>query len=347
MKGVDLTDFYGMSRVIGEKGVLPQAALRLDPTLPILDTEMLIDVESLNIDAASFRQLEKESDGDIRAVQNRIESIIAERGKMHNSVTGSGGMLIGRVGQIGSGHPAQSILKVGDRIATLVSLTLTPLHLEKVLAIHPEIDRLDVRGHALLFASGLYARLPADLPDELSLAALDVCGAPALVARYAKPGMTVAILGAGKSGALSMAQARRTMKGSGRLIALDISFQALEGLDAIGLCDQFCVVDATDPVEVLRRVTEATNGQLCNLVVNCASVARTEMATILSVRSGGVALFFSMATQFSAATLGAEGVGKDVTLLMGNGYLPGHADLTLDLLRTEPGLRKLFAERYV
>jgi L-erythro-3,5-diaminohexanoate dehydrogenase len=99
-------------------------------------------------------------------------------------------------------------------------------------------------------------------------------------------------------------------------------------------------------VATLEAVTKATGGALCDLVVNCASVAGTEMATVLSVRDGGTVIFFSMATSFTQATLGAEGVGKDVTLVMGNGYVPGHADLTLDLLRAEPTLRKLFERRY-
>jgi L-erythro-3,5-diaminohexanoate dehydrogenase len=70
------------------------------------------------------------------------------------------------------------------------------------------------------------------------------------------------------------------------------------------------------------------------------------MATVLSARDGGTAIFFSMATSFTAATLGAEGVGKDLTMIMGNGYVPGHADLTLELLRSEPKLREFFAARY-
>ena len=83
----------------------------------------------------------------------------------------------------------------------------------------------------ILFASGLYAKLPDDLPETLALAALDVCGAPALVARYVKPGMTVAVLGAGKSGALCLAQARRAARaGRGQLLALDICQDALEAL---------------------------------------------------------------------------------------------------------------------
>ena len=48
-----------------------------------------------------------------------------------------------------------------------------------------------------------------------------------------------------------------------------------------------------------------------------------------------------MATSFSAAALGAEGLAADVTMLVGNGYVPGHADLALDLLRgPTPAVRR-------
>ncbi|HVE86961.1 MAG TPA: L-erythro-3,5-diaminohexanoate dehydrogenase [Myxococcales bacterium] len=340
-------DPYGLSRVVGQAGVLPQRAERLDPSLPIRAGELLIDVDSLNIDAASFKQLLGQAGGDPARVVEAIQAIVRQRGKMQNPVTGSGGMLIGRVREIGPHHPAAGTLGVGDRIATLVSLTLTPLHLDEVKAVHPHIDRVDVRGHAILFGSGLYARLPADMPDTLALAALDVCGAPALVARHVRPGMAVAVLGAGKSGALCLAQARRQLgPGGGQLLALDVSERALEALRGMGLCDAALAVDATRAVEVMERVEQATAGKKCDLVVNCASVPGTEMATILSTRDGGTAIFFSMATSFSAAALGAEGVGKDVTMIIGNGYAPGHADLTLDLLRSSPPLRRLFEEKY-
>ena len=90
-----------------------------------------------------------------------------------------------------------------------------------------------------------------------------------------------------------------------------------------------------------------TGGHGADLVINCASVPNTEMASILSVRDGGTIIFFSMATSFTSAALGAEGVGRDVTMLIGNGYVPGHADLALGLLRRNAGLKKLFESRYV
>ncbi len=340
-------DQYGLGRVVNEKGVLPQRARKIDPSLPLRDGEMLIDVESLNIDAASFKQLKDAAQGDPAKVVDAVCAIVAERGKMQNPVTGSGGMLIGRVAEISPSHPAAKTLKPGDRIATLVSLTLTPLVIDEVRAVKPEIDRLDIKGRAILFASGIYAKLPDDLPDTLALAALDVAGAPALVARYLKPGQRVVMLGAGKSGALCLAQAREAMKGQGQLIALDISQPALETLKGLGLCDDIARVDATQGVDVMETVSKLTGGALADLVVNCASVPNTEMASILSVRDGGTVIFFSMATSFTTAALGAEGVGKDVQMIVGNGYVPGHAELTLNLLRRNADLRKLFEQRYV
>ena len=115
---------------------------------------------------------------------------------MQNPVTGSGGMLLGRVREVGAEHPAHGKVKPGERIATLVSLSLTPLVIDEVRAVRMEVDRVDVRGHAILFASGIWARVPDDMPETLVLAALDVCGAPALVARHARPGMRIAVLGA-------------------------------------------------------------------------------------------------------------------------------------------------------
>lgn len=338
-------EIYGVHRVRGEPGVFPQRAQRLDPSLPITESELLIEVDRLNIDAASFRQIAEQVGGDRERMKETIRTIVRDRGKMHNPVTGSGGMLLGRVAQIGSDHPARQELSVGDRIASLVSLTLTPLALDQIVAIHSG-DQVEVRGKAILFASALYAKMPTDLPAAVALAALDVCGAPALVARHVRPGMTVLILGAGKSGMLCLAQARRSMAGQGLLIAADVSSAALDELSGIGLCDAVIVADATDGLSVLEQVTRLSRGTLCDLAINCASVPSTEMATILSVRSGGRAIFFSMATSFTAAALGAEGLGKDVEMLIGNGFVPGHAELTIGLLRKDPGLRKLFERRY-
>lgn len=336
-------DPYGLARVVGQPGVLPQAAARLDPSLPCREDELLLDVERLNVDAASFRQLRQAAGDDPERVGAEVARIVRDRGKLQNPVTGSGGMLLGRVREVGPRHPARGSLAPGDRIATLVSLTLTPLALVEIRAVDLKADRVDVTGHAILFATGLWAKVPADLPEPLVLALLDVCGAPALVARHVAQGDRVLVIGAGKSGALCCAQARRS--GARQVLAADISLEAVARLERLGLAEGLAL-DATRATDVHAAVSAATGGALCDLVVNVASVPGTEMASLLSVREGGKVIFFSMATSFTAAALGAEGIGKDATLLIGNGYTRGHADLTLDLVRREPGLRRLLEERF-
>jgi L-erythro-3,5-diaminohexanoate dehydrogenase len=332
-------DPYGLRRVVRPKGALPQQAEVLDPYLPLGPDELSIEVERLNVDAASFRQLAQEAGGDAQRISARVAAIVSARGKMHNPVTGSGGMLIGRVAEVGPAHPAASELKPGDRIATLVSLTLTPLALQEIERVHLRSERLDVRGRAILFATGIWARLPEDLPEAVALAVLDVCGAPAWVARLARPGERVLVLGAGKSGSLACAQAR---KNGAHVTALDYRPEAPRMLVHERLADAAIAVDATQPLEVYARAREAG---LFDLVVNCASVPGTEMGSILAARDGGEVLFFSMATSFTAAALGAEGAGKDVRLTIGNGYARGHAELALELLRSTPALQRLFAAR--
>jgi L-erythro-3,5-diaminohexanoate dehydrogenase len=245
------------------------------------------------------------------------------------------------VREVGPRHPAAGAHEPGDRIATLVSLTLTPLRLDRIREVRRGADRVECDGLAILFATGGWARLPADLPERLALAVLDVCGAPALVARHARPGQRVLVLGAGKSGALVGAQARASLGGDGEVVAADLSEAALLAVRAAGACDRAIRVDATDAVGAL----EATGGGF-DLVVSCASVPGTEMASILACRDGGTVVFFSMATSFTAAALGAEGVAKDALLVVGNGFVPGHAELALELVRRSPGLRALFEERY-
>lgn len=335
-------DPFGLRRVISPEGAMPQSADRIDPTLALADDELEIDVDHLNVDAASFRQIEMAANGLPSLISAQIKDIVSTRGKLHNPVTGSGGMLIGRVRRVGAYHPAAGVVKPGDRIATLVSLSLTPLEIQNIRGVHLHSERVDVTGRAILFASGIFAKLPDDLPDEVALAILDVCGAPAWVTRLTQPRDTVLVIGTGKSGALACAAAK---KRGGRVLALDLRIDAPNRLVEGGLADVAFAADATRPVEVLRLISDATSGRLCDLVVNCASVGGTEMSSILSTRTGGQVLFFSMATSFTGAALGAEGCGKDVTMYVGNGYAEGHAEAALALVRETPALRQLFDAR--
>ncbi|WP_323791637.1 L-erythro-3,5-diaminohexanoate dehydrogenase [Nocardioides sp.] len=344
-------DPTGLHRVLDRPLVLPQAAQRLDTGADLWPDEVRIRVEKLNLDAASFRQLERthavdgRPDGD--AVRAAVLAIVAERGKMQNPETGSGGMLIGVVEEVGPGSTLG--LDVGDRVATLVSLTLTPLVIEDALATWDGLgEQVPCDGYAVLFGRSIAARLPADLAPDLALSVMDVCGAPALtsrvVAEYVERGSrpVVAVVGgAGKSGSLSLAAARRA--GARTTIGVVPHDAEAALLAAAGLADEVVIADARDPLALRGAVAGA--GGPADVTVVCVDVPGCEGGAVLATAEGGTVIFFSMATSFAAAALGAEGLAADVRMLVGNGYVPGHAEHALALLREDVGVRSLFERR--
>ena len=338
-------DRFGTHRSLDPKGALPQPAMRVDNDMSrLFEGEALLAVETLNVDAASFVQME-EAGGSVDSVADAVLQTVASRGKQHNPVTGSGGMLLGRVLQLAPGRPSGERLEVGDRVATLVSLSLTPLRVDRVKAVRRASAQLDVDGEAILFATGAYAKLPIDLPERLALAVLDVAGAAPQVARLVEAGSMVVVLGAGgKSGILCCVEAKRC--GAELVVGVESFPKAADELRALGVCDAVVSADARDPVAIRRAVLEASAGREADVTFSCVNVTDAEMAAILVTRDRGTAYFFAMSTSFTKAALGAEGVGKDVDLLIGNGYAHGHADHTLAMMRTLPDVRALFEKRY-
>jgi L-erythro-3,5-diaminohexanoate dehydrogenase len=345
--GVRSSDPTGLHRVLDEPVVLPQAAQRLDTRRELWPDEVRIRVQKLNLDAASFRQLERKHtvDGEPDGAKVRAEvlEIVAARGKMQNPETGSGGMLVGTVEEVGEESPLG--LRPGDKVTTLVSLTLTPLVIEDALERWDgRSEQVPCDGYAVLFGRSIVAVIPDDLPTDLALSVMDVCGAPALTARvvesYDQP--TVAVVGgAGKSGSLSLAAARSA--GAGRTIGVVPHQAEADLLTAAGLADEVVIADARDPIALRDAVTAA--GGPADVTVVCVDVPGCEGGAILATDNRGTVIFFSMATSFSAAALGAEGLAADVTMLVGNGYVPGHAQFALGVLRSNAGVRKLFESR--
>ncbi len=339
---------YGTHRVIEPKGTLPQPAFRLDNTMEIYDNEILIDVQTLNIDSASYTQIKQACNSDAQKMKEMIYGIVQKCGKMQNPVTGSGGMLIGTVKEIGSNFPNTTNLKVGDKIATLVSLSLTPLKLEKIMHLDADHDQIDVEAQAILFESGIFAVLPNDIPEKLALAALDVAGAPAQVDRLVTEGDIVCIIGGGgKSGILCCYQAMKNVGRYGKVIVVEYSDMNAQRITNMGLATDVIVADATNVMNVYNKVMAITGGRGCDVTINNVNVPSTEMTSILVTKGQGSVYFFSMATSFTKAALGAEGVGKDINLIVGNGYARGHANLTLNIIRESKPIRELFEKLYV
>ncbi len=236
----------GADRVVAPIGALPQAATRIDAEGPVRTHELEIEVDALHLDSTSFAQLVRAAGGEPDGVADAIAAIVAERGKMHNPETGSGGVLVGTV--VGTGPDYPDPPSPGTRVVTLASLTLTPLRLDDVGPVDLSTPRVAARGRAYLPSSASWAAVPDDLPLETVLATLDVCGAPSHTRALAGPGQTVVVLGAGHAGLLSLVAAREAVGESGRVVAVDaaeslfVPGRPAKVVDTTGAGDCFCGV---------------------------------------------------------------------------------------------------------
>ena len=147
--------------------------------------------------------------------------------------------------------------------------------------------------------------------------------------------------GAGKSGSLSLAAAADA--GAGRRLGVVPTSSEAALLRSTTLADEVVLADARSPLGLSEAVAAA--GGPADITVVCVDVPGCEQPAILSTAQGGTIIFFSMATSFAAAALGAEGLAADVRMLVGNGYVPGHAAYALDVLRAHDDVRRLFESR--
>jgi L-erythro-3,5-diaminohexanoate dehydrogenase len=335
---------FGTHRVIYPLGTLPQSAEKIDNQMVCYDNEILCEVETLNIDSASFTQIREVCEDDYDKIEEMILDIVHTKGKLQNPVTRSGGMFLGKIKAIGKN--IQTDAKVGDKIASLVSLSLTPLVIDKIKHIDLDKDQIEIKGEAILFETGIFAKIPEDIPANIVLSALDVCGAPAQVDLLVKENNDVLILGAaGKSGVLCAYQAKKNAGKDGNIIGVVYSEKEKIELENLNVCDHIIVGDARRPMSIYEQVMEL-NGSQVDVTINVVNVENTEMTSILPTKSTGIVYFFSMATSFTKAALGAEGIASEAKMIIGNGYTKDHAEFTLNILRESKDMYRLFKERY-
>jgi L-erythro-3,5-diaminohexanoate dehydrogenase len=336
-----LIEALGTRRVLEPSGALPQAALRLDATLPLQPYEIELGVDTLCVDSTSFRQLTESSDHDPVKVGEAIVRIVAERGKLHNPVTGSGGILTGTVHGVGEAYrdpPA-----VGARIVTLVSLTLTPLRLQAVGHVDVGSPHVPVTGTAFLPWTAPWTMYPEDIPFDAALAALDVCNAASQTRSLIDAGTrTVLVLGGGHAGLLALAAARDSLSSGARLVLIDADDRICRRATELELCDIAMCVDLRDAVAALRRLEQAgvPRADLTVVVVNAADC---EAAAILLTADAGTVLFFSMATSFTRAALGSDGLSSSARMLIGSGYQPDRGAYALELIARDERLQRAIA----
>jgi L-erythro-3,5-diaminohexanoate dehydrogenase len=324
----DIRERLGVHRVVDPPGDLPQPAWRLDPSVPLRASETEVAVERLSVDAVSFRQL---WDGDEDAFARRLLDLVAERGKLHNPDTDSGGTLLGTVTSAGERRD----FSAGDRVVALASTSAIPLALERVLAVRPQAAEVLVEGRAVLAEALPAARVPDDLEPALAVAAADVAGAPGLVHDLLPEGGTFVVLGgSGSAGLLACAAA---LARGARILAIDLDVAPLE---RAGVAEPLRA-DARDAL----AVADALAGVEADVVAQVATAPGCEASAVAAVAPEGTIVYFSLATSFQRCVNVADIFGKRPRMLIATALRLHHAPLAWELLRAYAPVRAELGRR--
>lgn len=330
-------DRLGLFRSREPAGSLLHAARVLDAATDPTAHEVAIDVQRLAIDATSFNAIRSRCDGDPARMAQTIAQIVAEHGKLQNPWTGSGGVLTGRVCWVGGDHRATE-LTVGDRVVPLASLIAIPLRLDEIGDVDPTSPHVPVRGRAIVTGAMLCAVVPPDLSPDLALTLFDIYPVASHVRDLAQPGQHVLVLGAGRAGLLAITAARDAVGASGHISAVDTAPDALARARRVDRGVSALAADVTDPGAVASALAEAGAGR-ADLTLLCATVPGAEGSALLATDERGTVVFFSTATAFTAAALGADAIGSQARLLIPNGLTDDRGGYAIELVRRHPQLR--------
>ena len=92
---------YGTQRVMEPKYVLPTSAWKLDNSRKIYPDELRLSVMRIHLEGTSFKQICTEVNNNEEKIKQKIMDIVIRRGKLHNPITDTGGLVLGIVEEIG------------------------------------------------------------------------------------------------------------------------------------------------------------------------------------------------------------------------------------------------------
>lgn len=326
---------YGVDRVVEPKHVLPTSAWRLDNSREIRSNEMRLSVEKIHIEGTNFRQICVETNNDIEKIKERIMDIVWKRGKLHNPVTDTGGVLYGTVEEIGTDFHNPRGFRPGDRLICNVSMANVPLYISRITAVDMAYSQIDVEGYAIIFQESPLIPKPEDLPIDLLLFALNESGTLYSVYKSAREKKRCLVVGNGLLTNLLFGCALRKSAPEAEIVCLfdrntDIGIRTkgmLELMDRI--FTEVHYVNVLKPVECLEKLDVG----LFDLSINCAGLSGAETINILSTKPGGTVYFANMVNNYNIALYITEAISRRIEIRCADGFDEQYADFDVEILR--------------
>ena len=331
-----MSNNYGLERVLEPKYVLPTSAWKLDNSRNIYPNEMLLSIKRIHLEGTSFKQICTEVNYNEEKIKQTIIDIVIRRGKLHNPVTDTGGLIFGQVEKIGESFESQGGVKAGDEIICNASLASVPIYIEKITAIDYAFNQIEVEGYAVVHDRIPLVKVKPGIPLNLLLFALDESGTLFSLNKLAEGKVKCLIVGNNMITNLIFGYVlRRKLGPEGEITCLldrktgiQITGGGIDRLVSL-VFNQIHYLDILKPVECLEKLNAES---LFDLSVNCAEIPGAETVNILATRPGGTVLFANLINNLNIALYITESISKTLEVHGAQGYIEGYDDFDVQIV---------------
>lgn len=334
-----MIDTFGINRVIEPKGSVPVTAWKIDNKKEINERELLLDARLVHMEKSSFDQICYECGYEEERIKSKITDIIQKRGKLHNPFTDSGGMVFGKIEEMGKIfkklHPNY---RIGDEILCNTTITSLPLFIEKIEKIDYNYGELIIKGYAVLFENSPMFIKPHNLALNYTMTTLDEAGSVYAINTMVSPGMRILIIGKDLVSTMAYIGAIKKAIGSDCYIFTIMDNEACGSLSneavknsILKYADKFKIVDITSPIDVLAEIMK-DDPILMDFTVNCEDLSGSEVLSVLMTKPQGSLYFTNLRNGYSKAILISESMGKEITTYSLDQYYEGYDNFTIELL---------------
>lgn len=328
---------YGMKRVLEPKHVLPTSAWKLDNSRNIYPDELRVSIKRIHLEGTGFKQICTESNNDEKKIKQTIIDITIRRGKMHNPVTDTGGLVMGIVEEIGEEYENSMNLKRGDMILCNASAASIPLYIEEITAVDKVFNQVEAKGYAIIHSYIPVVKAPDDVPVDMLMFALDQSGTLYRLNELVQGKKKFLVVGNSMLTNLLYGYViRRTVGESGEIVCLLDKKTNLrlagKGIDRLlgTVFDEVNFLDILRPMECMEKLHGES---LFDLSINCAEIPGAETINILATKPGGTVLFTNLINNLNIALYITESISKSLNVRGAEGYLENYDDFDVNVVR--------------
>lgn len=328
---------FGQNRVLEPKHLFPTSAWRLDPAKKINADEVRVAIKKIHVEASSFRQIYLESNGNDEVFKHIVLDIVSRRGKLHNPVTDTGGLVYGVIEEIGSEYTNARNLKVGDEVICNASLTSMPMYIEKINDIDFGYNQIFAEGHVIVYNNISLVEKPKDVPINLLMYIFNESATIYKVYKLAKEKERILVLG--NSPLLNLVYGYTIRKAVGnKAYIVNILDTKVDTILAKGKIDELAEWTFDEQAEerlLYSRdvVSNVEKKELFDMTVNCADISGAETVNLFATKDGGNIVFTNLVNNFNIALYVTETLGKNLSINRAEGYMEGYEDFVVDIAR--------------